>query len=216
MAIGSTAWTVLALVRHGQSESNLSGCIGGHSQTPLTELGQRQAHRTARALADDFAPGVVISSDLLRARQTAIPIAQACNVELVIDPRLRERSLGVLDGLTFAEAEAADPDIWRRLRDRDPDACPSGGEPVDAVFTRVSQAIDDIARRHAGGRVVVVSHGLAIYHAFAHICGLGSPARGLRVFSLVENCSISRATYRGSYWYLSTLNEFAHLGDDSG
>jgi probable phosphoglycerate mutase len=215
MTTGSTAWTVLALVRHGQSEGNVSGAIGGHSATPLTDLGHRQAHHTARALAGDFTPGVVISSDLLRARQTAIPIAQACGVELVLDPRLRERSLGVLDGMSFEQAEAAEPDVWRRLRARDPDACPPGGETVDAVFTRVSQVIDDIARAHAGGRVVVVSHGLAIYHAFAHICGLGSPARGLRVFSLVENCSISRATYRGSYWYLSTLNEYTHLGDDT-
>ena len=89
----------------------------------------------------------------------------------------------------------------------------TGGETVDHVYQRVSEIIDEIASEHAGGRVIVVSHGLAIYHAFAHICGLGSPSRGHRVFALVDNCSISRATYRGSYWYLSTLNEYAHLSD---
>ena len=46
---------------------------------------------------------------------------------------------------------------------------------------------------------------------FAHICGLGSPAQKLGVFALVDNCSVTRATHRGDYWYLSTLNERAHL-----
>ena len=84
------------------------------------------------------------------------------------------------------------------------------------MFARVSQAIDRIVAAHAGGRVIVVSHGLAIFHAFAHITGLGSPARGLQVFTLVDNCSITRLEHRGSHWRIFSLNECGHLPSGEG
>jgi probable phosphoglycerate mutase len=213
MDTGSTASTLIALVRHGQSEGNVSGCIGGHCATPLTELGHRQSRATAEALVRELEPTVLVSSDLVRARQTAEPIARSCALDLGLDARLRERSLGVMDGLSFTDAAERYPDDWQRLRAREPGACPPGGETVAAVFERVSQVIDHIAHSHLGERVVVVSHGLAIYHAFAHICGLGSPARGLRVFSLVDNCSISLFTFRRDHWLLGSINDRAHLRD---
>lgn len=211
MNAGSAASTVLVLIRHGEAESNFTGRIGGHSSTPLTELGRRQARATAQALREALAPTVVISSDLVRARETAEPIGAALGLDIRLDPRLRERSLGIMDGLSFEEAAAAHPAEWQRLRERDPLACPPGGETVHQVFERVSQAIDDIAHTFPGERVAVVSHGIAIYHAFAHICGLGSPAGGLKVFTLVDNCSISTFTFHRNHWLLSALNDRAHL-----
>ena len=214
MPRGSAAWTVLALVRHGQSRGNVDGVIGGHSATPLTDLGHRQARATADFLHDDFGPTHLVSSDLLRARQTALPIAQECGLELTFDERLRERSLGVLDGMAFNEVQERYPDLWKRLRARDPGLAPPKGETVEAVYQRVSAVIEHLVQTYPGGRVVVVSHGIAIYHAFCHICSIGSPADGMKVFTLVDNCSVTRATYRGDYWYLSTLNERAHLDLD--
>ena len=216
MTRGSAVKTVLALVRHGQSEGNLVGVISGHTALPLTDLGHRQASLTALALAREFEPTAVVTSDLVRARQTALPIARECIAELGIDERLRERSLGSLDGLRFEEAATRDPDAWERLRANDPTACPAGAETVDGVYARVSQAIDDIVATHAGGRVVVVSHGIALYHALCHIIGLGNPARGLQVFTLVDNCSITRVSHRGHYWYLTTVNETHHLASLEG
>lgn len=213
MSTGSTASTVLFLIRHGQSESNLNGQIGGHTPSPLTDLGHRQARATAAAVLRDLQPTTVLSSDLLRARQTAEPIGQSCDLDVGFDERLRERSLGVLDGLTFEQAAERYPDHWQRLRSRDPAACPPGGETVAGVFERVSQVIDDLVRDHAGERVAIVSHGMAIYHALAHILGLGNPADGLRVFSLVDNCSISMFTFRRDHWLLGTVNDRAHLRD---
>lgn len=211
MNTGSAPSTLIVLVRHGQAENNSMGSIGGHSPAPLTELGIRQARATAEALARELEPTVLVSSDLVRAQQTAAPIAELTNLEARYDPRLRERSLGVLDGLSFGEAAARYPDEWMRLRSRDPDVCPAGGESVEHVFSRVSAAIDEIALAHQGERVVVVSHGLAIFHALAHIWGLGSPGRGLRVFSLVDNCSISRFSFRGDYWLVECINDRGHL-----
>jgi 2,3-bisphosphoglycerate-dependent phosphoglycerate mutase len=212
--------TTLLWIRHGEADSNRDGRFGGHSPAPLTELGVRQAAATARAVKR-FEPTVLISSDLMRARQTAAPIAEACSLELVLEPALRERSLGILDGLSFQEAEQQHPELWQRLRARDPDAIPEGGEAHTAVYARVAGAIDRAVAAHPGGRIAMVSHGLALYHAFSHVCGLGAPGPDHNVFVLVDNCSLSRLEHRTSgdgrpRWRIVTLNDTGHLAQGDG
>jgi probable phosphoglycerate mutase len=203
--------TVLVLVRHGEAVSNVEGRVGGHGPAPLTDRGQRQARVTAEVLARSLRPTAIVASDLTRTRQTAAPLAELTGLVPELDPRWRERSLGVMDDLLFSEIETRYPDEWQRLRSRDPRACPPGGEPLDHVFARVSAAVDDAIARHPGGRVVVISHGLAIFHALAHILGLGSPGNGLKVFTLVDNCSLSSFRHRAGHWYIETINDRAHL-----
>jgi probable phosphoglycerate mutase len=204
--------TTLLWVRHGEADSNRDGRFGGHSPAPLTERGLRQAEATGRAITR-YQPTAIVSSDLLRAQQTAEAIGAATSLPVELDPGLRERSLGILDGLSFVDAEARHPELWARLKSRDPHLVPEGGEHNDAVFARVGGAIDRIVAAHEGGRVVVVSHGLALYHAFAHVCGLGSPSAGHAVFLLVDNCSISRLEHRAARWRILSLNETFHLID---
>jgi probable phosphoglycerate mutase len=211
--------TTLLWIRHGEADSNRDGKFGGHSPAPLTELGRRQAAATARAVKH-FEPTVLVSSDLARARQTAEPIAEACGLELRLEPALRERSLGILDGLSFKDAELQHPELWQRLRARDPDAIPEGGETHTAVYARVAGAIDRLVAAHPGGRIAMVSHGLALYHAFAHVCGLGAPGPDHSVFVLVDNCSLSRLEHRASEggrprWRIVTLNDTGHLATGS-
>jgi broad specificity phosphatase PhoE len=86
------------------------------------------------------------------------------------------------------------------------------------VVARVAQALETAVEMHAGGRVVVVSHGLALFHAFSHICGLGSPSAGHDVFVLVDNCSLSRVERRAGpdgkrRWRILSINDTAHLRD---
>lgn len=219
MATGdrSPSETFVVFVRHGQSRGNVDGRFGGHGPTPLTELGHAQAKLTARAIAEVVKPTVLISSDLPRAVQTVEPIAAAMNLEVSFNPGFRERSVGVLDDVLFTEAAERFPDLWQRMLSRDPSVTPPGGEPVDAVYERVSSAIDRVIDEHRGQRVVIVSHGLAIYHAFAHIFGLGSPSRPHKVFALVDNCSMSTFTSRRERWLIRTINDSSHLrGLESG
>src|ERR671920_988022 len=100
--MSTTTRTRVLLVRHGQSQGNAERRFGGHSPTPLSELGRRQAEATANALA---AEGVtaIYSSDLLRAIQTAEPLARATGLEIRQTAALRERSVGLMEGLTFEE-----------------------------------------------------------------------------------------------------------------
>ena len=208
------ARTALYLVRHGEAVSNRELRFGGWSAAALTERGVRQAEAAGRALARR-SPTAIVSSDLVRARQTAAAIAAATGLGVELDADLRERSVGVFDGLAFTEAEARYPEAWKRLIARDPDAVPEGGETVDAVFERVGRALDRIVERHAGGRVVVVSHGIALYHAFSHVCGLGSPRGRHRVFVLADNASVTHLEHHAGQdhtrWRIHTLNDTAHL-----
>ena len=213
--VSDSVVTTVLWIRHGEAESNRDARFGGHSPAALTELGRRQAASTARAVAR-FEPTVLVSSDLVRARQTAEPIAETCQLELVLEPGLRERSLGILDGLSFTEVESQHPELWKRLRSRDPDAIPEGGESHLAVYARVSATIDRLVAAHPGGRIAMVSHGLALYHAFSHVCGLGAPGPDHAVFVLVDNCSLSRLEHRRvsgdrPRWRIVTLNDTGHL-----
>jgi broad specificity phosphatase PhoE len=208
------ARTQLYLVRHGEAESNATSRFGGWSPVPLTERGRRQAEAAARALATRL-PTAIISSDLVRARETAEPIAAACGLPLALDERLRERSVGVFDGLLFSEAEARYPEAWARMLARDPDAVPERAETVDQVFARVTAAIDAIVAAHTGGRVIVVTHGIALFHMFAHVVGLGSPRGSQRVFVLADNASVTHLEHRADadrgHWRIYTVNDTAHL-----
>jgi broad specificity phosphatase PhoE len=208
--------TALYLVRHGEADSNRDLRFGGWSAAALTELGVRQARAVGHALAA-HRPTAIVSSDLVRARQTADAVAEATGLPLELDADLRERSVGVFDGMSFADAEARYPDAWKRLLARDPDVVPEGAETADQVFERVSRALDRIVVRHAGGRVVVVSHGIALYHAFSHVCGLGSPRGRHRVFVLTDNASVTHLEHHAgdarATWRIHTLNDTAHLAD---
>ena len=204
----------IALIRHGESVGNREKRFGGQCDTPLTERGRQQAHKTALYVAESFRPTAIFASDLPRARQTAEPLATATGLQPTWEPALRERTLGVFDGLTFAEAEKRYPEEWSKLIANRHAACPPQAEPVDAVYNRVAGALTnclDHVRGDTEPRIAIVSHGIAIYHAFAYICGLGSPASGHQVFLLVDNCSVSRFSHQRGRWRIEAVNHDAHL-----
>src|SRR4028119_462374 len=109
--------TRLYLIRHGQSAGNAAGRFGGHSPTPLSELGFEQAKHTAQALTKEKIQAVY-SSDLLRAVQTAEPLAKSLNLPIIKTSAFRERHVGVLEGLTFDESKAAFPKDYYALVNR--------------------------------------------------------------------------------------------------
>lgn len=143
------------LVRHGQSSWNAQQRVQGQTaRIPLTELGERQAMDASIRLAPSGA-GTIYSSDLLRAIQTARPIAGRLGRPVLTDPDLREQSLGKLEGRSSAAAwQAAEPADWA-----DPDWRPGGGESIRAVHARVLRFLDRLRRGADGSPVVVVTHG---------------------------------------------------------
>jgi broad specificity phosphatase PhoE len=143
--------TELLVVRHGQSEWNAIGRWQGHADPALSELGRRQA---AVAAASIGAVDGIISSDLLRAAETAAIIAQRLGVgPVIIDERLRERDVGEWTGLTRIEINRRWPGWIDDLRR------PDGFEDVDSVLLRVLEAFAAIREASPGGSLLVVTHG---------------------------------------------------------
>jgi broad specificity phosphatase PhoE len=143
--------THLLVIRHGQSEWNAIGRWQGHADPPLSELGRRQAFLAAAAVG---AVDAIVSSDLLRAAETAAIIAQQLGVgPVVVDDRLRERDAGEWTGLTHGEIEDQWPG-WIEGKKR-----PAGFEPVESVVGRALASFAALQAASPGGSILVVTHG---------------------------------------------------------
>jgi probable phosphoglycerate mutase len=200
--------TDILLVRHGETLWNQQGRMQGQQDSPLTELGVRQARLLARRLKD--VPFVALySSDLGRAYRTAVSIADETGHEIVSDVRLRERNFGIFEGLTNAEIKARYPDDHAIFSRRDPHFVMAGGESAVAFRDRCLACLAEIAARHAGEATVVVAHGLvldAVYRA-AHGMQIEQP----RGFPLL-NCSINTFRYADGTWSALAMCDVTHLG----
>ena len=115
--------THFILVRHGETTWNLEGRRQGQSDSPLTAIGLAQARAIADRLADERVDALY-SSDLTRALHTAAQIAVACNLPVLPDARLREKSFGVIEGLRSVEVQAAHPEVAACIERKSPDYAP--------------------------------------------------------------------------------------------
>jgi broad specificity phosphatase PhoE len=157
---------VIVFVRHGETPPNRSGLLLGRFDPSLTDAGRLQAEQLAIRVRD-LTPDTVISSPLVRARETATPIAVAIGCAVEIDNRLVEIDYGEWDGRPFAELP---PDVVARWQ-REPDFAPPGGESLGAVGTRVAGLCDELL---TDDRVVVaVSHVSPIKAAVCWALGVG-------------------------------------------
>ncbi len=172
--------TELLLIRHGQTDWNVARRIQGHTDVPLNDTGREQATLLAPALAQLHLRqpfDALYCSDLQRALQTAAPAAAALALPVTQDARLRERHYGVLEGLDSAEQMRKFPEETRLLLARDPDYTLPGGESRNTFFSRVLQALREIAARHGGQRILVVTHGGALDAAYRAAAGLAPDTR---------------------------------------
>lgn len=149
--------TRLRMLRHGQTEHSVQRRYSGRADLPLTELGERQAAAAAARLAATDGVAAVVSSPLLRARQTGKPVADALGVPLNVHDGLTETDFGDWEGLTFDEARARDPELHARWL-TDTSLPPPGGESMDAVHRRVRRVRDQLIAEHGAATLVVVSH----------------------------------------------------------
>jgi broad specificity phosphatase PhoE len=149
--------TRFLLIRHAESVWNASGRWQGQADPPLSERGRRQAEAVAADLAG-IRFDVLISSDLARALETARIIGRVAGVEPQPDRRLRELDVGAWAGLGREEIARRAPERLARFESGDPDVRPGGGETRREIRQRVRRAFADLAARHDGRRVAVVTH----------------------------------------------------------
>jgi len=202
--------TTLIVIRHGETAWNREKRMQGTTDTLLSEVGRAQAQSLGRRLAGRRF-SALYSSDLSRARDTARAIAEHTGREVVTEPRLQERRFGIFEGLTAAEITSRFPEEHARFASRDPDYAVPGGESAREFTQRCLGCLSEIAGRHGGGEVVVVSHGLvldALYRA-AHGLDHGAP----RPVPLI-NASMNLFGYGGGAWRLVLWGDVSHLAPD--
>jgi broad specificity phosphatase PhoE len=132
----------LILLRHGRTAWNAERRFQGQADPPLDEVGRAQAYEVA-ALVAALRPQLLVSSDLQRAAQTAVPLGEVTGLKVIAEPRLRVRSLGHWEGLTRDEVADQFPDEyadWVAGRD----VSRRGGETREQVASRALAAFTDL------------------------------------------------------------------------
>lgn len=155
----------LYLVRHGQSVGNEKQVFFGWSDHPLTELGREQAQQAAEMLREvNFTR--CVSSDLIRAWDTALACVEGRGIGVESAPALREQDMGALEDLTFAQARERCGESFERMLGDWAHVDPPGGESVTHMKQRVGACVDDIVRR--GEDTLIVAHNGSLSLILSH------------------------------------------------
>lgn len=200
--------TELIIIRHGETVWNSEGKKHGQLDSPLTRLGIAQSKALAQRLSEEsFA--ALYSSDLGRAIETAGHVAERTNHKIICDKRLRERNFGIFQGLIdqqvkekyLLEYDAHNADKINYVI--------PGGESLKEYSARVIACLEDLAARHAGQNIALVTHGGVIDSWFRYIFGIPLDApRKAKLWNASLNSSVwSRATG----WTLHTWGDINHL-----
>lgn len=186
----------LLMIRHGQSEANLTKRFAGHLDSPATELGLRQAQAAAEYVTASYKVDAVYSSDLKRAAAVGEAVAKAAGLVMQPDRQLREINAGLWEGVSFEELAEKFPayEVWRS--DIGSAKC-DGGETVAQLQQRIVGALKRIAECHPGQTVVIATHATPIRVTQCH--AEGRPLSEMKGIPWVSNASVTEIDYDGDY-----------------
>ena len=198
---GSGGGSRIYLVRHGQTPLNAAGVLRGRLDPPLDEVGQLQAKRLGEAL-NHRNIGLVVSSPLHRATETAAAIAAPLELPVRTDGRLIDRDYGRWAGSRREDVESR----WGSL-----DAAPDV-EPIDDVRLRAWEALAEIASRVAGGAAVVVSHDVVIRICLAAV----DPLLGHPDELPQDTGCVNTLDHQDGRWRVIRINEILDRSAEGG
>jgi broad specificity phosphatase PhoE len=197
------------LLRHGQTDYNVTGRMQGHLDSMLTPVGHEQAAEAAPVIAG-LGPERVISSDLRRAVDTAEVVGAACGLPVKFDARLRETHLGRWQGHTVAEIDRDYPEAIATWRS-DPTWAPPGGESRVDVVERSRPVVDELDAEFADSpddstTVLLVAHGGLIAGLVTGLMDL--PTETWPAFGGIGNCRWAVLARRADHprWRLAGYN----------
>ena len=188
---------ILYVTRHGETAYNVQKRYTGSTDIPLNMRGIQQAEELANKLSDIIFD-VIVSSPLLRAKQTAEIIQKAYNVPIIIIDEFSEINVGIYEGLTREEAQIQYPEVWGRLADffkksgsRPFDDAPTGGETVNQFNTRIATGLTKLKAEFTENRVLLVCHGFTARMINKQLTKISF--KDMDTFTL-ENCEIVEYT----------------------
>jgi probable phosphoglycerate mutase len=201
--------TRFCLVRHGETDWNAERRLQGHTDIPLNARGLAQAAEMAKALKNtNFQFDVLFTSDLHRAKQTANAIESLYAVSAIIHSSLRERHLGVLQGLTIGEAPLIEPELWKTHLSRNIHQEFRGGESILQFANRIKTTLQEIQVKHGGKTILLVSHGGALDMMYRIASNQALDAERMVA---VPNASLNWISCDGSSWKVDNWADTSHL-----
>lgn len=201
-----TKRTRIILVRHGETIWNRELRLQGSRDIPLSEVGLAQADKVADRLQQERFHNVY-SSHLQRAHKTASTIADRLQIPHHVHEDLRERHYGELEGMTREEILGRYPGFWEPGTDL---SNVKGLELPEELRERAYRAVREIAERHPGEEIVIVSHGGTI-NAFLHRISRGELGTGI---NKLGNTSITRVVRdEDGSWQIESVGCTKHLDE---
>ena len=203
--------TKLLIIRHGQSEANLQATFVGHTNSPLSDLGKRQAEVTADYVVSAYPIDAVYSSDLERAFYTGKAVADRLGLTVTAHKGMREIFAGDWERVKFdtLATQYGEPyQLW--LRDIGLAQCPNG-ESTAQLQTRIVGTLREIAEANDGKTVVVATHATPI-RTFMHHCS-GLPLGEMKNIPWVSNASVTVVEYEKGSFRIVEAGHDAHLGE---
>ncbi len=196
----------ITFVRHGESESNVTGRWQGQGDSPLSPVGHKQAESLARRLGE-ASIDLVFSSDLSRAADTA----RALGRDVTFEPAFREVDVGDWEGLDRREVALRFPEQVHALASGAHDVKIGGGESWDDLYRRVDAAFTGLVERASWAEhIVVFTHGGVMASLFAGLMGIRN--RHPRPLGRMVNTGISTVRLEGGTISLERWNDATHLG----
>ena len=198
--------TEIILIRHGETEWNSQQRMQGHSNSDLSSVGQAQIQALGQWMKN-VPFDLIYSSDSPRAKQTAESITQFSGHELQFDQRLREKNLGVFEGLTSEEARERHPEVFRLFKTAGSKYVIDEGESTQQLQDRALEIVNEIRIKHPEERVLLVTHGGFIRVVMKHSLGLSleTPTR-----FLIRNTGVFRLVWEDK-WLVSQMGGVSHL-----
>lgn len=197
----------LYLVRHGQCVVTAKEYLQGQVDSPLTELGVRQAKAAAERLAS-VPVSAVYASDLCRTVATAEPIAERHNLPVIKTPLIREMHLGEAQGLTVPQFKEKYPEAYAKWQENALINRPPGAERFEDVIERCGKFLEQIKAVYKDGETIVAA--VHIGSVSGLLCAALNMPVQFYVSISVANASLSILDL-GEETKLRLLNDTCHL-----
>jgi broad specificity phosphatase PhoE len=205
--------TTLIIVRHGHTALNDGDRFRGRTDTPLDEQGLREAEVTAKAIAGRWKLSAVYTSSVSRAHVTGEIIGKPFDLPAVDEPGILDMDYGEWTGLTFEEAEAHSPEVYKICMERPSAFKPPKGESFEELRERSVAAVKSIAQRHPNQAVAIVTHNVV-----NRVILLGFLETTTDLFWRMHQgtCAINVLEYDGKGYGIELINDTSHIRNMKG
>ena len=200
--------TEIYLIRHAQAEGNLYRMLQGHWDGNVTALGLRQIDALAERFKD-VKVDALYSSDLLRTRLTAGAITKYHDLPLHTDKRLREINVGPWETAFMGNVVHDDPETFRMFVFDPEHFHLDGAETYHQVGERALRALGEIAAKHEGESIVVVSHGVTLRCILSAITG--TSLNDVKTLPIFNNTGVAHLYYENGKYSVDYYNDASHL-----